>query len=117
MLRGILILTNQLCVYPVRDISKEEELTICYDSKEILLRSRDSRNNILRENYGFECTRPACDLSTEIGRRSESNRSALREGMEQVRSEASNDSKIQLYVKLLGLMETEGLVFFEKAEL
>jgi SET domain-containing protein len=61
---------EELCVYALQDIKQGEELTIAYNSDEVIFQDRQTKMQLLEDRYGFECTCPACE-DTELGRRNE----------------------------------------------
>ena len=112
------IARSRLSVHALRDIQAGEELVSMYNERKMILGYRDSRMRELKVNFGFDCTGPACDISTDSGKHA-SRREAMAELMEQVRERIKISGKQGTgvdvtYEKILSLMEDDKLEPLEK---
>jgi hypothetical protein len=66
---------DMLCAHAVRDIQAGGELLLAH--RGLLSKGRMTRQRILKQIRGFDCTCPACDLTTEYGKRGQANRDRI----------------------------------------
>lgn len=79
--------------WALRDIKKDEELTITYSS---LLEGRDWRRKTLKNTFGFHCTCDACDLEGEELARSNERRQLIKTVVQETLPQANASSPLKL---------------------
>ena len=104
-------------VHAVKDISKDEEITISYCSA---FRTLDERKREL-EPYVFACSCPACQIDTSFGIQSQVRRQQMRDLGQQIADHRNDPSAARMerdhcvggsaIRRLVNLIEKEGLVY------
>ena len=96
-----------------------EELTISYLCEHGALKK--SRQDRLRQQYGFLCDCPACDTSTERGKAGEEKRIHLQELLRTFAEDAERqggpnlEAELAMTVRLIEVYESEGIAGRELA--
>ena len=104
-------------VHAIKDISKDEEVTISYCSAFHTLEGRKRE----LEAYVFACSCPACQTNTDFGFRSQIRRQQMRDLGQQIadhrddpsaaRIESDHCIEVSAILRLVNLIEEEGLVY------
>lgn len=104
---------GKFSIHAVRPIDSEEEVTISYlDEHGAPTHSRQSR---LSDGYGFNCTCPICEFSTDLSRRSEERRLNMRRMLMEHAQRMPTDDKddhekgLKVLQGLIELFEKDGL--------
>ncbi|EMC98646.1 hypothetical protein BAUCODRAFT_376563 [Baudoinia panamericana UAMH 10762] len=111
---------GRFTIYAVRQIEREEEVTLSYLAETAAL--RDARQARLIDHYGFLCGCFACDANDQRGRKVEEGRrrmhERLREFADVVGSDGSGHSQqteLEVMWKLVKMYEAEGVAGREVA--
>ena len=108
---------KRVTVHAVKDIPKDEEITISYCSA---MRNYEERQREL-EPYVFACNCPACETDTEFSNQSRIRRQQMRDLDQQIasygddlpaaRTERDHRDEVIAILRLIELIDEEGLVY------
>lgn len=103
--------TEKFTIHAIRPIAPDEEITISYLDEH--LQTRESRQNQLRHQYGFDCNCPLCDLNSSTARDREQRRTQMREKVEKnaklaaLTNRGSVQAELALLVDMIHIFEDE----------